>query len=123
MKTRKAITYSALNSHYLDTSDMRINAEYLNDALIIWGENTKHFYDAYTKSKRPIRSIVWEIFTDLANHHIKTNEYPYNQDCYASSDQLKAWLHEYGNGYETIRPTFEAFQALRTEYRLEAMKR
>ena len=119
MKTRKAITYSALNSHYLDTSDMRINAEYLTDALVMWGENTKHFYDAYTKSNRTIRSIVWEIFTDLANHHIRTNEYPYNQDCYASSDQLKSWLSEYGDGYETLLPTIVVFQDLRAEYRKE----
>jgi hypothetical protein len=117
MRTNKTITFAALNSHYLDTSDMRINEEYFNDALIIWGENTERFYKAYTQSKRTIRSIVWEIFTDLANHHIKTNEYPYNQDCYASSEQLKAWLKEYGDGYETLLPAIVAFQDLRQEYK------
>ena len=122
MKTRKAITFAALNSHYLDTSDMKINEDYLNDAIIIWGENTKRFYDAYTQSKRPIHSIVWEIFADLANHHIKTNEYPYNQDCYASSAQLKAWLNEYGDGYETLLPAIVYFQDLRNEYKKEATK-
>lgn len=119
MRTNKTITYSALNSHYLDTSKMRINEEYLNDAIIMWGENTRKFYDAYTKSKRKIESIVWEIFTDLANDHIKSNEYPYNQDCYASSDQLKKWLSEYGDGYETLLPAVVAFQDLRHEYRTE----
>jgi hypothetical protein len=119
MKTRKNITFAALNSHYLDTSNMRISEQYLNDALIMWGENTARFYIAYTKSKRPIRSIVWEIFTDLTNDHIKTNEYPYNQDCYASSEQLKAWLKEYGDGYETLLPAIVAFQDLRDEYRRE----
>ena len=119
MRTNKAITFAALNSHYLDTSNMRINEEYFNDALIIWGENTERFYKAYTQSNRKIPSIVWEIFTDLANHHIKTNEYPYNQDCYASSEQLKAWLKEYGDGYETLLPAIVAFQDLRTEYRKE----
>ena len=119
MRTNKQITFAALNSHYLDTSDMRINEEYFNDALIIWGENTERFYKAYTQSNRKIQSIVWEIFTDLANHHIKTEEYPYNQDCYASSEQLKAWLKEYGDGYETLLPAIVAFQDLRTEYRRE----
>ena len=119
MRTNKAITFAALNSHYLDTSKMRINEEYLNDAIIIWGENTRKFYEAYTRSRRPIRSIVWEMFIDLTNNHIKSNEYPYNQDCYASGDQLKKWLAEYGNGYETLSPTIEYFETIRNEYREE----
>ena len=119
MRTNKAITFAALNSHYLDTSCNRINETYFNDALIMWGENTRHIYDAYTKSRRTIKSIVWEIFTELANHHIKTNEYPYNQDCYASSEQLKAWLKEYGDGYETLLPAIVCFQDLRNEYKKE----
>lgn len=117
MKTNKAITFAALNSHYLDTSDMRINEEYLNDAIIMWGENTERFYKAYTQTKRPIRSIVWEIFTDLTNDHIKSNEYPYNQNYHATSAQLKAWLAEYGDGYETLLPAIVAFQNLRLEYK------
>lgn len=117
MKTNKAITFSALNSHYLNTETMTINEEYFNDALIMWGENTERFYKAYTQSKRTIQSIVWEIFADLANHHIKDNEYPYNQDYYASSQQLKAWLNEYGEGYETLLPAIVAFQDLRRDYK------
>lgn len=117
MKTNKAITFSALNSHYLNTETMTINEEYFNDALIMWGENTERFYKAYTQSKRSIQSIVWEIFADLANRHIKDNEYPYNQDHYASSQQLKAWLNEYGEGYETLLPAIVAFQDLRMEYK------
>lgn len=117
MRTNKAITYSALNSHYLDTSKMKINDDYLNDAIVMWGENTERFYKAYTQSKRTIQSIVWEILTDLTNQHIKDNEYPYNQDCYATSAQIKAWLDEYGDGYETILPAIVAFQDLRREYK------
>lgn len=117
MRTNKAITFNALNSHYLNTGNMTINEEYLNDAIIMWGENTERFYDAYTKGKRTIQSIVWEIFADLVNHHIKDIEYPYNQDCYASSAQLKAWLDEYGCGYETLLPAIVTFQDLRMEYK------
>ena len=120
MKTNKAITFNALNSYYLNTQNGRINEEYLNDALIIWGENTEKFYRAYTQSKRPIKSIVWEIFTDLANAHIREIEYPYNQDHYASSYQLKEWLEEYGDGYETIFPAIVAFQNIRMDYKKEA---
>lgn len=117
MRTNKTITYSALNSHYLDTGKMEINEDYLNDAIIIWGENTHKFYEAYTRSRRPIRSIVWEMFIDLTNNHIQSNEYPYNQDCYASSDQLKKWLSEYGNGYDTLLPTIDYFETIRREYK------
>lgn len=117
MKTNKAITFSALNSHYLNTETMTINEEYFNDALIMWGENTERFYKAYTQSKRTIQSIVWEIFADLTNCHIKDNEYPYNQDHYASSYQLKDWLEEYGSGYETLLPAIVAFQDLRRDYK------
>lgn len=117
MRTNKQITYAALNSHYLDTSDMSINMEYLNDAIIMWGENTERFYKAYTRTRRPIRSVVWEIFADLVNDHIRTNEHPYNQDYYASSAQLKSWLEEYGDGYKTIAPAIERFQKLREEYK------
>jgi hypothetical protein len=119
MRTNKAITYAALNSHYLDTSKMEINEDYLNDALMIWGENTRKFYEAYTSSRRSIRSIVWEIFIDLTNNHIKSNEYPYNQDCYASSEHLKKWLAEYGEGYDTLLPTIDYFETRRREYREE----
>lgn len=122
MRTNKKITFAALNSHYLNTDRMRINEEYLNDAIVMWGENTEKFYIAYTQSNRPIKSIVWEIFTDLINRHIKDNEYPLNQDCYASSYQLKEWLEEYGDGYETILPSIVAFQDLRMEYKREVQK-
>ena len=119
MRTNKAITFAALNSHYLDTSKMKINEEYLNDAIIIWGENTRRFYEAYTRSRRSIRSIVWEIFTDLANNHIKSNEYPYNQDCYANSEHLKKWLLDYGDGYDTLLPSIDYFETIRREYKEE----
>lgn len=117
MRTNKDITFAALNSHYLDTNKREINEEYLNDAIIIWGENTRRFYEAYTRSRRSIRSIVWEMFADLTNNHIKSNEYPYNQDCYASSEQLKKWLLEYGDGYDTLLPAIDYFETIRREYR------
>lgn len=115
MKTNKMVTYNALNSHYLDTSDNKVNAEYLNDAIIMWGMNTQKFYNAVYNKRRPVTSVVWEVFTDLVNHHIKTIEYPYNQDCYASSSQLKSWLNEYGEGYDTLNAALDHFETERRE--------
>ncbi len=123
MKTNKQITFAALNSHYLDTSDMRINEEYLNDAIIMLAENTERYYKAYTQTKRSIRSIVWEVFANLATQHIRDNEYPYNQDHYASSEQLKKWLDEYGDGYETLFPAITALSDLRLEYKTEVLSK
>lgn len=115
MRTNKNITFSALNSHYLDTSDMCITVEYFNDALIMWGMNTEKFYCEIANKRRAIKSLVWNIFEDLANHHIKDNEYPYNQDMYASSDQLKSWLKTYGNGYDTLQRAIDYFTAERDD--------
>ena len=117
MRTNKSITFAALNSHYLDTSDMTINAEYLNDAIIIWGSNTQKFYREYTQTRRKITAIVWAMFEDLTNDHIKTDEYPYNQDCYSTSYQLKQWLNTYGNGYKTLKPAIDYFEAERKEFK------
>lgn len=119
MKTNKQITFSALNSYYLNTATNQINIEYLNDAIIIWGENTQAHYHAYTQGRSKIHSVVWAMLADLATHHIKTNEYPHNQNFYASSDQLKAWLQKYGNGYDTIAPAVEYFKDRREEYKAE----
>lgn len=117
MKTNKAITYAALNAHYLNTQTGRINADYLNDAIIIVGDNTQRYYKDVTKSRRAIRAIVWEIFADLATDHIRTVEYPYNQSHYASGAQLKAWLDEYGDSYETLTPAIDFFKRQREEYK------
>lgn len=117
MKTNKNITFNALNSWYLDTSDMAINEDYLNDAIIMIGSNTERFYKEYTQGKRKIHSVVWEMFMYLTNQHIKDNEYPYNQEYYCTSEQLKKWLLEYGHGYLTIAPAIEYFETERAEYK------
>jgi hypothetical protein len=97
MKTNIEITFSALNSHYL-MSNNRINTEYLCDAVVMWAMNTERLYNELVKSGRKITSVVWEAFADLANDHIKMEERGYS----CSGYQLKKWLNEYGNGYDTL---------------------
>ena len=116
MHTNKKITFSALNSHYLNTDTMTINTEYLCDAIIIWADNTKYFYDCICNNRKKIQSVVWNAFISLTNNHIRDNEYPYNQDYYASNDQLKKWLFQYGNGYDTLKSAIDTLQNRREEY-------
>lgn len=111
--TNQQITFSALNSHYLNTSNNTIDASYLCDAIELWGMNTRRFYEAIHNSKRKITSITWEIFMDLVNDHIKSNEYPYNQKCQCSSRHLKKWLNTYGDGYNTLTEAVWYFEAIR----------
>lgn len=108
MKTNKMITINTLNGHYLE-SDNTINSQYLCDAIEMWAMNTQKLYDAVANSHRKMTSIVWETLIDLTNDHIKSEGYNYQ----CTSDQLKKWLNEYGNGYETLTAAVEALEAER----------
>ena len=68
--TNKEKTFSALNGHYLDESNGRICTEYLNDAIVLWGMNTRPLYDAIVNSRRKLTAVTWEVFTDLASEHL-----------------------------------------------------
>lgn len=98
MKTNMNITLEALNGHYL-TSGNTINEDYLCEAITMWAMNTQHLYNAIANSKRKLTSIVFETLIDLTNDHIRGEGYS-NYQC--ASYQLKKWLTEYGNGYDTL---------------------
>lgn len=103
MKTQKSITFNALNGNYLNTQTMKINEDYLNSNLQVLIDNKQQLWKQVKHSKRKATAIVWEALTIEANEQIKFNEYPASY--YATSDQLKTWLKEYGRGYETIAET------------------
>ena len=105
MKTNINVTMNALNGHYL-TEGEKINAEYLNDAIVMWAMNTQSLYEALINSRLKVHSVVWMSLTDLANDHIKSEGY--NLQC--QSYQLKQWLNTYGNGYTTLNAAVEALQ-------------
>jgi len=114
MATNKEATFSALNGSFLDTSDFKINEEYLNDSLQIYLSNEKFLYDAMTKTKRKPEAVAWEALTFTANMLLANENYP-NKKIVASSEQLKKWLNEFGNGYETIKDTVNYIIAERQE--------
>lgn len=112
----KQITFAALNSHFLNSNN-RINAEYLNDNLIMHVDNTRSIYDAITSTRRKAESVTWEAFMSLATEIIKEDDYPHNQSMSAASEHLKNWLNTYGEGYTTISAAVEHVREERNEYK------
>lgn len=106
MKTNINITFGVLNGHYL-TSGNTINEDYLCEAITMWAMNTEYIYKAVMSSKRKITSIVFETLLSLANDHIKWEGYQ------CTNYQIKRWLIEYGNGYETLSKAVEELTAER----------
>ena len=104
MKTNINRTMNVLNGYYLQ-SDNTINADYLCEALTMWAMNTQKLYNAVAYTKRKMTSVVWETLVDLTNDHIKSQGY---KDCLCTNYQLKQWLNEYGNGYDTLSAAVEA---------------
>lgn len=108
MPTNIQATYAALNSHYLNTATMRINKDYLNDALQIAMDNDRDLYNAKFDEKRSPRIVVWITLLYLANACIAYEELPnLNFPYKATSSQVKKWLFEYGDGFDTIAPMIE----------------
>ena len=65
------LTYGALNSFYLNTDAMRVNTDYLNEAIIMWLANTEKFVNELKSKRRKTHSVVWAAFEDLTNAHIR----------------------------------------------------
>lgn len=111
--TNKEKTFSALNSAFLNTQNMKINESYLNDSLAMFLDNVKPLYNAMRYSKRKPYSVAWEAFMQLANDRLKEEEYPQKYIC--TSEQLKNWLAEYGRGYASINETVAYIEETRKE--------
>lgn len=108
MPTNIQATYAALNSHYLNTATMRINKDYLNDALQIAMDNDRDLYKAKCDDKVSPRVVLWNTLLYLTDSCIEYEELPnLNTPYKATSPQVKKWLFEYGDGYDTIAPMIE----------------
>lgn len=107
--------FSALNGWFLNSETNRINEDYLNEQLQLWGMNTEKLYNAIVKSNRKLTSVTFEVFGSLAQHCINQEYYP--EKITASNYQLKRWLEEYGNGYDTLSESVEYFEDERAEYK------
>lgn len=105
--------FSALNGWFMDGETNRINENYLNEQLQLWGMNTEGLYNAIVKSNRKLTSVTFEVFSSLAQHCVK-QEY-YREKIMVSNYQLRRWLEKYGNGYDTLIKSVEYFEDERAE--------
>ena len=112
MATNKQKTFDALNGAYLMENN-KINEDYLNDTLQIFLLNERLLYDALHNTRQKPESVAWTALMFTANDRLKNEEYP--EKYFASSDQLKKWLSEYGRDYETISDTVEFIKRERQE--------
>lgn len=112
--TNKEKTFSALNSSFLNTQDMKINESYLNESLALLLDNVQPLYNAMMYSKRKPHSVAWEAFIHLANERLEYEEYPRKYSC--TSEHLKKWLAEYGRGYTSIAETVSYIEESRKEF-------
>jgi len=114
MKTKKEITFNTLNSYFLNTATMKINEEYLNHLLNIHCFNSdRQLYEDMKNKRTKSRNLAWRGLIGLTNELINCEEYPVKY--YATGEQLKKWLNEYGRGYETIAETVNDIETYRQE--------
>lgn len=105
----QANIFEQLNNHFLDETTGKIYKDELNHSIVLWALNTEKLYkEVMYNTRRKVQSITWESLMDLINESILDN-------AQIRSEQLKAWLNRYGEGYETIAPAVQELQHERDE--------
>lgn len=112
--TNKKKTYMVLEAYFLNDEIGRINEAYLNECIILEFNNTERL--ANNKTRTP-KSLVWEAFQIITNRLLKENVVSvYNFVC--SSQQLKDFLNDYGNGYDSLKESLEYVAEHRKEQKM-----
>lgn len=121
--TNQNITFSALDSYFLNTGNGKLNSGYLNDQIymqldIVWrnenaGGGKSRLYNALMNKRRKTFSIIWEAFLDFANTAIRDE---YGERYQANSQQLKKYLEKYGLTLDALNPVIREADALRRDY-------
>lgn len=107
--------FCALNGWFLNSETNRINEEYLNEQVELWGMNTESLYNSIVKSNRKLTSVTFEVFGSLAQNAVNQEYYP--EKISVSNYQLKKWLETYGNGYDSLKDSVEYFESERLDYK------
>lgn len=111
--TNIEITFAALNSYFLDTSDNTINEDYLNHLLNIHCfHSDRRLYDDMGNKRRKSTALAWQGLVGLTNELIKSQCLG---NYYATGAQLKKWLTKYGRGYDSIAETVQDIEDYRNE--------
>lgn len=111
MRTNKNYTYEVLNSYFLNTATMKINETYLTDLLDITAFNERWLYEKMLTRRSKSHTIAFYSLVEWTNQQLKL-EHP---GFYASNEQIKKWLNEYGNGYDTLTEITDIIENYRQE--------
>jgi len=121
--TSKQITFNALDSYFLNTSNNKLNVSYLNNCIYdifdieyrhnrAFNSNKSILQDIASKktiTDKYINARVWEAFIHFTNQAIE-NEYGEGYSC--TSAQLKQYLSNYGYSYEALEEVKQAVKKL-----------
>ena len=109
------LTFSILNSYFLNTATMKINEDYLNHLINVHCFNTdRRIYDDMHNKRLKSYCLVWRGFVGMVNELFKYSaEYP--NTATRTNYQLKKWLEKYGRGYDSIAQTVNDRETYRKE--------
>lgn len=97
-KTNKQNTFNALDSNFLNTQNMKLNEGYLKESIELNIFNNRELYNQVKNNRIKPHSVVWQAFLYTANSCLDFEEY----NTQATSEQLKAYLNQYGYDYKTF---------------------
>lgn len=102
--TSKNRTYEVLQKF---VKNDRLNEDYLNKCIIDGFNDMlitdERFYKAC--NNRSSKSLVWTIFQELTNYELSQIVNVHKHVC--TSQQLKDFLNDYGNGYDSLKQSLE----------------
>lgn len=109
------LTFSILNSYFLNTATNTINEDYLNHLINVHCFNSdRQLYEDMHNKRIKSHCIAWRGFVGMVNDLFKYSaEYPNTATC--TNYQLKKWLEKYGRGYDSIAETVTDIETYRNE--------
>lgn len=111
---------NALDGAFLNTATMKINADYLNEILIINLQNVQALYPALISSRTKPESAVWQAFCWEAAQRVASDTGHGYEKYFVSNYQLKKWLETRGAGPDIFAEAVQAVKNDRQELKAEA---
>ena len=108
-KTDITATFNILDSHFYDSQNHTIDADYLRESITMTFDNTEAIVSEITNKRRSIRSLVWTAFIELVNMDLRPD------GLQATSYQLEKWLSRYNLDYSILTPLIVEYEDYRKE--------
>ena len=104
---------------FSENGGYHLNTDYLNDMIRLYLDNVQDIYNNMTNPRRKPEGVAWSAFRALADGYINEDFSEPNTIFYATSQQLRDFLKEYGYGYEAIAESVEYVKETRKELQEE----